>query len=89
MLSTMNLTAGTLFYSIISWPRLIIADMAFIDVSLGVLACVVTAGDKARTFSTSVYLNRCSLGIFCLLYTSDAADDMQCVDLGGRRIIKK
>ncbi len=23
------------------------------------------------------------------LYTSDAADDMQCVDLGGRRIIKK
>ena len=27
--------------------------------------------------------------INCLLYTSDAADDMQCVDLGGRRIIKK
>ena len=25
----------------------------------------------------------------CLLYTSDAADDMQCVDLGGRRTIKK
>eukprot|EP00825_Cyclidium_porcatum_P010511 TRINITY_DN15380_c0_g1_i2.p4 TRINITY_DN15380_c0_g1~~TRINITY_DN15380_c0_g1_i2.p4 ORF type:complete len:149 (+),score=32.33 TRINITY_DN15380_c0_g1_i2:727-1173(+) len=25
----------------------------------------------------------------CLLYTSDAADDMQCVDLGGRRILKK
>eukprot|EP00825_Cyclidium_porcatum_P050572 TRINITY_DN9064_c0_g1_i1.p1 TRINITY_DN9064_c0_g1~~TRINITY_DN9064_c0_g1_i1.p1 ORF type:complete len:218 (-),score=11.84 TRINITY_DN9064_c0_g1_i1:19-672(-) len=25
----------------------------------------------------------------CLLYTSDAADDMQCVDLGGRRVIKK
>eukprot|EP00825_Cyclidium_porcatum_P027169 TRINITY_DN29220_c0_g1_i2.p3 TRINITY_DN29220_c0_g1~~TRINITY_DN29220_c0_g1_i2.p3 ORF type:complete len:118 (-),score=24.62 TRINITY_DN29220_c0_g1_i2:70-423(-) len=25
----------------------------------------------------------------CLLYTSDAADDMQCVDLGGRRNIKK
>ena len=23
----------------------------------------------------------------CLLYTSDAADDMQCVDLGGRRFI--
>src|SRR5659263_752417 len=30
-------------------------------------------------------------GIFkaCLLYTSDAADDLLCVDLGGRRIIKK
>ncbi|GAB5756298.1 hypothetical protein JMUB7516_27500 [Staphylococcus aureus] len=28
-------------------------------------------------------------GITCLLYTSDAADDTPCVDLGGRRIIKK
>ena len=25
----------------------------------------------------------------CLLYTSDAADDLPCVDLGGRRSIKK
>ena len=25
----------------------------------------------------------------CLLYTSDAADDLLCVDLGCRRIIKK
>ena len=25
----------------------------------------------------------------CLLYTSDAADDLLCVDLGARRIIKK
>ena len=25
---------------------------------------------------------------FCLLYTSDAADDLTRVDLGGRRIIK-
>src|SRR5450756_2805505 len=28
-------------------------------------------------------------GYDCLLYTSDAADDLLCVDLGGRRIIKK
>src|SRR5450756_1969164 len=26
--------------------------------------------------------------VACLLYTSDAADDLLCVDLGGRRIIK-
>ena len=32
------------------------------------------------------YLGR---GMVCLLYTSDAADDLLCVDLGGRRIIKK
>ena len=25
----------------------------------------------------------------CLLYTSDAADDLPCVDLGGRRLLKK
>ena len=25
----------------------------------------------------------------CLLYTSDAADDLLCVDFGGRRFIKK
>src|SRR5659263_12396 len=31
----------------------------------------------------------CSPGMTCLLYTSDAADDLLCVDLGGRRIIKK
>mgnify|MGYP002682749966 CR=1 FL=1 len=29
-----------------------------------------------------------ALGYDCLLYTSDAADDLLCVDLGGRRIIK-
>ena len=29
------------------------------------------------------------LGITCLLYTSDAADERSSVDLGGRRIIKK
>ena len=26
---------------------------------------------------------------FCLLYTSDAADDLLCVDPGGRRILQK
>src|SRR5450756_3181882 len=35
------------------------------------------------TFLPSWYVNP------CLLYTSDAADDLLCVDLGGRRIIKK
>ena len=34
---------------------------------------------------------RCSLcgTCSCLLYTSDAADDLLCVELGGRRIITK
>src|SRR5665254_10924 len=49
---------------------------------------------------SSVFYNRLKIGmklqscatiqyIFCLLYTSDAADDLTRVDLGGRRIIKK
>ena len=29
------------------------------------------------------------VGVTCLLYTSDAADERSSVDLGGRRIIKK
>ncbi|GAB5885913.1 hypothetical protein JMUB7556_28280 [Staphylococcus aureus] len=31
----------------------------------------------------------CGFGKACLLYTSDAADELDGVDLGGRRIIKK
>src|SRR5450756_2426015 len=31
----------------------------------------------------------CLFNKICLLYTSDAADDLLCVDLGGRRIITK
>ena len=41
-----------------------------------------TAGDPMKDTAGP------SLNI-CLLYTSDAADDLLCVDLGGRRIIKK
>ena len=51
----------------------------------------------SHTVHTSGFLGEYQLNIkknghlihHCLLYTSDAADDMQCVDLGGRRIIKK
>src|SRR5674536_370146 len=33
-------------------------------------------------------VGKCSAYIYCLLYTSDAADEEDSVDLGGRRIIK-
>ena len=49
-------------------------------VKIGKLVRIVPNNGKANHF----YIN----GI-CLLYTSDAADDLLCVDLGGRRIIKK
>src|SRR5659263_706335 len=40
------------------------------------------------TLSASKVHRRSTLFTICLLYTSDAADDLLCVDLGGRRIIK-
>ena len=39
--------------------------------------------------SIDCILEKLSEILYCLLYTSDAADDLLCVDLGGRRIIKK
>ena len=50
---------------------------------LGVTGHVPFAGHK------EIKIVRQDTRYTCLLYTSDAADDMQCVDLGGRRIIKK
>ena len=43
----------------------------------------VRTGDE-----TIVFVDGKPLITDCLLYTSDAADDLLCVDLGGRRIIK-
>ena len=43
---------------------------------------------KSKITAGKGYANP-SLYYICLLYTSDAADDLLCVDLGGRRIIKK
>src|SRR5450756_3169958 len=50
----------------------------WIAVSVYVLIAIVK---KRLALEASLYT--------CLLYTSDAADDLLCVDLGGRRIIQK
>src|SRR5450756_3019013 len=49
----------------------------------GSLAMVTPGGSSAR--GGNLMLSWLVMG--CLLYTSDAADDLLCVDLGGRRII--
>ena len=41
-----------------------------------------------RNFCQILQISRGTKYCLCLLYTSDAADDLLCVDLGGRRIIK-
>ena len=47
---------------------------------------VAIGGMKSVTLTEAI---QAVLMLICLLYTSDAADDLLCVDLGGRRIIKK
>src|SRR5450756_1580184 len=44
---------------------------------------------RSTGLPTSMMLLYAGIPRTCLLYTSDAADDLLCVDLGGRRIIKK
>ena len=51
------------------------------------MACLLTSV-KSNLDKAAVYLSDARAN-GCLLYTSDAADDLLCVDLGGRRIIKK
>ena len=46
----------------------------------------ITKGDNVIQIGTAGGMTRLST---CLLYTSDAADEEDSVDLGGRRIIKK
>ena len=46
-------------------------------------------GKARNTADEAIPIHILEQAIFCLLYTSDAADDLLCVDLGGRRIIKK
>src|SRR5450756_552985 len=43
---------------------------------------------RPRLVITAPAMAAVGLVLLCLLYTSDAADDLLCVDLGGRRIIK-
>jgi len=54
----------------------------------GIASMILVYTDTALLTGMST-LTEVGLYQACLLYTSDAADDLLCVDLGGRRIIKK
>ena len=54
---------------------------------LGLIVLILSLG--IITYAFRELSNNETTYIPCLLYTSDAADDLLCVDLGGRRIIKK
>ena len=58
-------------------------DISILELGDGVFEVKSTNGDTHLGGDDFDHL------IICLLYTSDAADDLLCVDLGGRRILKK
>src|SRR5659263_668394 len=53
-----------------------------------VLVFTCLAYESYGFYSRNFFKRICDKFRSCLLYTSDAADDLLCVDLGGRRIIK-
>src|SRR5680860_1224275 len=62
---------------------LFLATFAF---ALAVLRSVRTESSQGPSFVPELSVTVAyALAIACLLYTSDAADDLLCVDLGGRR----
>ena len=50
---------------------------------------ILTSGHAGKIRRLAECLRHAHGAKGCLLYTSDAADDLLCVDLGGRRLIKK
>src|SRR5659263_770949 len=66
---------------------LVAAREAGVDTIPGTAAEILD--DDVRWVLTKGKLPAATWIEICLLYTSDAADDLLCVDLGGRRIIKK
>ena len=56
----------------------------------GPLGAIVAGGRHGRRLDfPDARIRRWRARRPCLLYTSDAAEDLPCVDLGGRRLIKK
>ena len=78
----------------IEWLSGKITRLRIFDDANGVMNCsVCEIGGEALVISQFTLHASTKKGnrpsYICHLYTSDAADDLLCVDLGGRRIIKK
>src|SRR5450756_780873 len=82
-------------YTRIMNPTSDVFEQRMADLEGGVGALAVSSGHaaQAQAIFTLVgagdHIVSAATLYGCLLYTSDAADDLLCVDLGGRRIIKK
>ena len=66
------------------------ADEQPVEVSVtGKWERVISVSGEGEPITPYELLKQTGNASACLLYTSDAADDLLCVDLGGRRIINK
>ena len=50
---------------------------------------LIDEGRGLRAYGAGIVSSATETVYSCLLYTSDAADDLLCVDIGGRSIINK
>ena len=73
------------------WVGLYVVPLAFVTNKNRAKELGISAPTNWDEIASETYrgMVRMADPITCLLYTSDAADDLLCVDLGGRRIIKK
>ena len=79
-----HLYASTVFFPFILQQK--IDDVCMVSPDTGGTKRVVSYSKKLGCDFAIAYKQRAKA---CLLYTSDADDDLLCVDLGGRRIFKK
>src|SRR5450756_3087891 len=90
-LGVSDLAASTSFYEALGWRRAEASNdaVSFIitaDSVLGLFPFDELAAYANLPTEGKLAFGGITLSINCLLYTSDAADDLLCVDLGGRRI---
>src|SRR5680860_1752232 len=69
--------------------HILVGEKVFFNVNCVVLDVMPVTIGSFTLFGPAVQVYTATHPLNCLLYTSDAADDLLCVDLGGRRIIKK
>ena len=70
----------------------VIKQRSYVSVITFVALIILQCEGREKFYRPDMPEQLCAIGLIdiddtCLLYTSDAADDLLCVDHGGRRII--
>ena len=87
---TLTIGASTTTYALTNASYDTLTELVTtLDAVTDVVCSLVAAGTTSSSLLNDISKDYKADIKTCLLYTSDAADDLLCVDLGGRRIIKK